>query len=419
MKLNISRVKAFFKNNWVIKLASFLIAVVLWFAVVISMTPEQEYKITGVPITLDMENSAVSKLQPISGQDATVTVVVKGKRSIVGGLTKNDVAVSGILNFVNAAGVHDVPLQVQKTDPNADFTIVRVEPLSVTITFDQVTSKTVPVKADVNITGVPDGYIMNDPVLEYKEVTLTGPNTALSNVEYCKITLKKEGTFTKDIVENLEISAYNAAGEKLEDTGLSYSTKTTKITVPILKEKTVNLTYEIINAPADLDTSQLKITLSQSTLKVAAAEDLADSIDSISLGYIDVKDLSPGVELTLKIELPSGFFAMEETQEVTATFMSDGVETRTFRVTNIQTVNIPNGYSVRVITPSISGVQLAALGTKLEDLSANEIVAEADLSQIELTTGQSTIPVSIRVPGKGGIWAVGSYTIVISVWKAS
>ena len=420
MKLNPSRFKNLFKTNWVLKLASFLIAVVVWFAVVISMTPEQEYRITDVPVTLNMESSAAGErnLQPIAGQDATVTVVVRGKRSVVGGLTKNDVVVSGILNYVVAAGVYDVPLQVQKTDPNADFTVVRVEPLNVSITFDEIIEKVVPVRADVSITSVPDGYIMRDPVLEYTEVTLTGPRTALANVEYCGVTLQKEGTFTSDIVENLEISAYNADGEKLEDTDFTYSSKTTKITVPILKEKTVNLTYQIINAPADLDTSQLQITLSQSTLQVAAPEALADSIDSISLGYIDVKDLSPGAQLTLKIELPNGFINMEDTEEVTATFMSEGVNTRTFRVTNIQTINVPTGYSVRVYTSSLSNVQLVAIGDQLEDLAASEIVAEADLSQIELTAGQSTsIPVSIRVPGRDGIWAVGSYTIVIAVWQ--
>ena len=115
MNFDAARFKAFFQNNLVLKIISFLIAIILWFAVVISMTPEQEHVITGVPIKLDLDSTATGKLklQPISGQDKTVNVVVKGKRSVVGGLTKDDVVVSGVLTFVASAGVHDVKLTYQ------------------------------------------------------------------------------------------------------------------------------------------------------------------------------------------------------------------------------------------------------------------------------------------------------------------
>ncbi len=51
----------------------------------------------------------------------------------------------------------------------------------------------------------------------------------------------------------------------------------------------------------------------------------------------------------------------------------------------------------------------------METLTAKDIVAEIDFSERELSTGSSSLPVSISVPGRKLAWAVGEYAAVVTI----
>ena len=51
----------------------------------------------------------------------------------------------------------------------------------------------------------------------------------------------------------------------------------------------------------------------------------------------------------------------------------------------------------------------------VSELTAGDIVAEVDVSDREVVTGQIKVPVQVYVPNKGTVWAVGNYSTLVTI----
>ena len=59
--------------------------------------------------------------------------------------------------------------------------------------------------------------------------------------------------------------------------------------------------------------------------------------------------------------------------------------------------------------PYLNNVKIVGPSEVVSELTAGDIVAEVDVSDREVVTGQIKVPVQVYVPNKGTVWAV-SYT---------
>ena len=105
-----------FDNNVFVRIFAVVVAIVAWFAVSISQTPERNRTIVNVPVSINYEGSIPQTLglQRIGDTEFTVTVYVTGKNSKVQKLTADDFIATVSLNNVNQAKEYTLPIEVTK-----------------------------------------------------------------------------------------------------------------------------------------------------------------------------------------------------------------------------------------------------------------------------------------------------------------
>ena len=81
-------------NDKLMMIISLVLAFLIWVAVEAGAGNHMEHEITGVPISITLNEfvSQSTNLRIVEGAEATATVKVKGPRSIVGALTPQDLS---------------------------------------------------------------------------------------------------------------------------------------------------------------------------------------------------------------------------------------------------------------------------------------------------------------------------------------
>ena len=61
-----------------------------------------------------------------------------------------------------------------------------------------------------------------------------------------------------------------------------------------------------------------------------------------------------------------------------------------------------------------SSVKIIGTPEDLATITASDVVGEIDLLEQKITEkGQFTVPVSVKIPTKSTVWAVGEYTAIV------
>ena len=89
---------------------------------------------------------------------------------------------------------------------------------------------------------------------------------------------------------------------------------------------------------------------------------------------------------------------------------------KSFNVSNIVVQNVPLNYEAQATTQEITNVEIVGPQEIVESLVAGDIVATVDLqASSSITSGQVELPVTISVPKKGLVWAVGDYKAIVLI----
>ena len=141
----------FAKKRFVI-VFSVVVAVIAWFIVSIQVSPTITKVISDVPIDFQLDTiTTTTALKAYTGSDTKIKVSVSGKKYVVDSLTSDSVSVVASLENVTGSGTYTLSLVGRKNDQSGSFSIVSVQPSSVTVDLDTEATKTLPV--DLNIVG--------------------------------------------------------------------------------------------------------------------------------------------------------------------------------------------------------------------------------------------------------------------------
>ena len=118
-----------FKNKKVLWALSLAVSVVIWLIVSTVLRPTGETTVSGVGVNINIQSGILGQmgLSAIEGGEATVDVVISGRRSVIGGVTAEDISVSPSLSGVSGAGKYSLKL-IAKNTSGKDFEIISVSP---------------------------------------------------------------------------------------------------------------------------------------------------------------------------------------------------------------------------------------------------------------------------------------------------
>ncbi len=416
MKMKLKRLSTLMQDNRYLKIISVVVALIIWLVVGLTFKSDTEHMVSGVPVEVNIQSSTASRLgiQPIYDEKTKVDVKVEGKRYVVGNVLPEDITVSARLSSVTGPGTYDLPLDWVNTS-GKEYSVVDISPKTIRVRFDRFSTKKYAIEGVLEGVSIPEGYVMENSYITPKEVTLTGPETDIVQVAKCVIKAQFDKTLEKTEVVKGNIELLDKNGNTLDLPNISMDYTEAEVTIPVLKKKSLPVTIGFLNQPENFDAAQLPYMLSTETIEVAGPVDAINNISEIHLGYVDIKDLRLDSSYSFDVELPSGFINLENIETVSVEFDMSNMESKVLHISNLQIINKPAGYDVTVNSQRINNVTLIGPKDMMAALSAGDVVAEIDISDRVIQTGQYKVPVKIYTPTKNLVWAVGDYTAIITV----
>lgn len=409
-----------FKDKRVVFALSILISFILWLVVSLFLRPTGEIVVSGVGVNVNVQSGILGELglSAIEGAERTVDVTISGQRSVIGGISAEDISISPSLSGVTGAGVFELELRASNNS-SKEFEIVNISPATIVVKFDKYIDKIIPVDYVINGEyNIPDEYIQEEIYTDPKEIVVTGPEIDLSEIERAVVEVELNGDFENTVSVAGELvlvdKEKNPVDYNPEKVTLSEYTAT--VYIPVHKMGKMPLSFEYTNIPEFFDTSGIRYSLSVDSVIVEGEDYYIDKYSNLFVGYVDMSQISlENQSFVFDIILPGGLTLQDYIDEVSVDFDLEGYVEKEFNATQINIINVPKGYKVNSNAQKIA-VTLIGPEEVINNLSAKDIVVEIDLSTREITqTGQYRVKADVFLPGGENAWAIGDYSVTITV----
>ncbi len=291
--------KNFLKANWVTLTISFLSAVIIWIYVVYQVSPVFETTIKNVPITYTKHSEEFSngKLVLSDSGVQTANIKIKGKRTLIAKITKNDINCTVDMSNITSSGQHKLPINVSFNVSGLE--LVSKDPYSITVNVDDVITEEIAVQ--VTTKGVPkDGYIYDS--LEYNKdtVRITGARSIIKNVKKARVTV--DITDKSDPVNGrYKIILLDKDGNELPEDGITKNISYLEIKCNILLMKEVPVSINLSSEKTNRG-KKVTATATPSKVKLMGSKNALATVEKVVTERVDVRNVKDGDKVTVKLE---------------------------------------------------------------------------------------------------------------------
>jgi len=384
--------------KWIIRnlgsfLLAFLLALTVWILAVIAADPDETRVYPrGIPLEITGQDPRLIITGDVPRQ---VNLTLRAPQSIWAQIISSENQVRAVIDLAGrATGQHTVPVQVQiQVSP---VRIIDINPETIELTLEPLASRSLPI--DVVVNGQPAiGYQRGDLEQSLKEVTISGPESLVSQAERAMVEVKIDGA-RATVTNEATIRILDGEGKLLS--GVTASTEKITVQVPISQQggyrdiavKVVvrgqqangyRLTNISVNPPA--------ITVYSGDPELVAA--LPGFVETEPL---NLNEASQDIELSLGLNLPPGISVVgEQTVQVEV-----GIEALEG---SLSLANMP--VSVTGLAPGLSAqaapetVDIILTGPLplLEKLTANDIRITLDVTDLPVGSHQLAPLVEILI----------------------
>jgi YbbR domain-containing protein len=353
-----------------------------------------------------------------------VDISVYGPLSEISGLTADspELATTANLVGITEAGTYQLELE-SDYDENGElpFQIVSYSPERIELTFDRQVSRDFEIHRVLNGVKTSPSYVFDSEYTSPDSVRVTGPEGELARVASAEVELELTEPLEAIFSEELAVILKDVQGDPIDpaEHHLTLSTTSAQLVINVLKETRLPIEVDFLTPPRGFPVDELRqyMTLSTESLAVAGPESVIDTVTEIVLAYVDLKSLRLSDNAyTYPIDLEEEELTnLENISSVRLSFDASQWTSALFNINDIKLVSPPAGYDVELLTTRIDNVEFIGLEDRLATLTADDIVAEINLAERELTPGQITFPVKLSAPGQGMVWAVGEYSVILEV----
>ena len=409
-------------NDKLMMLVSLVLAILVWALVVYGPSNLQDQEITGVPISVTLNDyaSQTLNLRITSGANATATVTVHGLRSVVSKLSAADITVTADTGNVIKEGTYTLALRAAA---NGDYSIKRIvgdNGTNDTVTISCDVWKEVAFDVEVEMPGVTlaDGQnsrfgtpVIAGAAVTGGQVTLSGPRTDISRVATVVAVIDEEKAISEATAFEARLEARDERGEPI--TTLAFAgieDGKVSVTVPVMVYRKIDLASAVLHAPAAYQDAKL-VTVSPSYVELwGVPSEIDDYVQSVlNRIAVDFDQLSPAtLKREIVLEPTEGIRPVNGSETITIAVGLKGMTTRTYEVplsaSNVTVQNCPAGYVAKVTQSVLKNVVLCGTSRQLGAIRAENIRVTVDMNN-SATAGQQSIKARISVDGQPAVWA--------------
>jgi len=378
-------------RNVGLKLLSVLFALMLWSYVISSNTSITRTKthtglqgyVTG-QVSLEVYDLALVT-DPTSVL-SNVTVDVEVPQVNYAASTADNVQVTLDLSSVRSAGTQEVPVKAT----SAYGKVSRVYPASVTLTFEPLDSRSIPV--NVQMTGTDDNYWYNVARVNPSQLTISGATSIVQDVSSVVVNADMTGR-EASFSTSCSIELRDSEGNVIPGSLLNRSSSSVSVAMEVYPTKEL----EVSTSTDDILVGQVAegyiieaITVQPRTITVAAEQELLDSLDNLIIEPIEIDSTSQSFTRRASISGLSDFRYISSEQvyvnvQIAEETISDWVED-----VAITFIGLADGLEIAEGRGTVA-VHVTGPRSKIETISSENLSVIVDLSG--LTEGSYELPV--------------------------
>ena len=416
--------KKILNSRWLYAVLSVLLAFVLWLYVGQDANPEVTNTMSRVQVVFSgLESLEERGLMISQGAEQTVSLRIRATRDVWRRLNQGDTTITIDVSGITEPGEQSVAITTRNINFPRSITsmdavdVQYTSPGAVEFTVSRWASREVPVQGTFS-GSVADGYQREDFSFAPETVTVSGQEELVNQVDHALVTVSQED-MSATYQENCTYILVDAEGEPIAAETLETNPETVLATLPIVQLKEVELTVDVIpgGGAAEGD-SNVTVDIEPKTITISGeAADLAE-LDSISLGEIDLSRVFGTMTQQMPIDVDSSLKNVSGPAEATVTVTVEGLYTKTLEVSNIDIINVPDGYAAEPVTQSLT-VLVRGTQDAVEAVTASQLRVVADLSGLDPATGTRTVPVRVYLNSSSDAGVMDRYNISISMSRSS
>ena len=287
---------------------SFLLGLIVWFIAINQENPiVQETYSERLPVTVRGLPEDLMPIQDLSRE--TVQLVLQAPRESWDNLEASDFTAYIDLSGLDP-GIHDVDVDVDVVDPRV--TVVSVQRPALRVQLDQVITKDVAVRVDI-VDTTAFGYDWQPPLVDPMTVTVTGPETQVSQVTTARLEVSM-GNAKSQVERNQTVTLLNAEGQVVPR--VTAAPSLVHVVVPVEQwpgRKEVAVRVNLVGQPsAGYRLSSVRVNPSTVVL-LGNADVLTQVPGFVETEPVPLADATGEIQRRVQLTVPQGVTVLEGT----------------------------------------------------------------------------------------------------------
>lgn len=410
-------------NDKLMMLVSLVLAILIWATVVYGPSNTEERVITGVPVSITLNDyaSQTLNLRIIQGAEATATVRVYGLRSVVGNLTPQDISVTADTGNVIREGTYTLPLRAVSTGDYSIVSIVGSDGNSdnVTISCDSWREVSFPVEVEMPGLQISDTekYQFGTPsvsgnAISNGKITVSGPRTDIHRMQSVVAVIEEEKTIDETTVFEATLQARDEEGKTIDSVSFNGAEDgKVSVTVPVMVYRQVNLKPLVLHCPKAYMNKVDLITVTPSTVELwGVPSELDEYITTIQERIrVDFDSLNDkNFTRTITLETVEGIRPVNGSETITIKVELPSITKRTMEIElaedALQVINASDDLDVTLSQKKLQSLVLYGPAAAVNAVKPEDVRVVADVANVT-AAGNHTVTARIEIEGQDTVWA--------------
>lgn len=404
--------KKLLTRNLGLKLASLLLAFVLWFLVAQIYDPKDTVTFNNIQVRLINTEllDEEGKVYEVLDNSNLVRVTVTGPQSIVKSeLRRSDIVAEADMSKLT--DINTIAITYYCENISIDSVEIKGNHDSVRLNVEDKTSKWIKLESNT-IGDVASGYMIGNVTLDQTNIEVTGPKSAISQVDHAGVDINVTDS-TTSLSANVDIKLYDADDNELVLESVKKNVDSAYMTVEVLATKEVPVEIEYMGVPEDGYMATGEVESSVPTVRIAGTVSTLVGISAITVpeDRMNITGQSDNLVdiINLKEYLPANVRLADKSFDgkITATVYIEPIVSKDLTVAaeNISVTGVPDGMEAEITsTAEEYNITVSGLSRDVSILHDSSVTGILNLTQWmedngveELTPGTYTIPVTFNL----------------------
>lgn len=372
-------------HNWGLKLASLVLAFVLWFLVVQINDPTDTGTFSNIQVKLTNTDllEKENKVYEILDNSDVVRVTVRAPGSIIDKLRSTDIVAEADVSRLT--DINTVPITYYVMNADVDYTIEGNHDF-VKLNVEEKASKYVSLVSNP-VGEVADGFIVGNVTLDQNMIEVSGPESAVEQVAYARADINVSGA-SNSLSANVDIRLYDKEGEEVTYDTIKKQADYAHISVEVLAVKEVPIELAYTGTPEEGYMTTGVVECNPATIRIAGTLSTISNVSKISIPEerLSIEGAQDTVSEIVNIReyLPDNVKVADSSVgiNVKVSIYIEPIVEKTLQIPahNLNVINLPTGLNASLPqNVATYTLQVEGLGSTITPLRADTVTGTLDM----------------------------------------